>query len=88
MIPPPTHKCTAYCRPDDGVHCFAAMWNKANKPLKAWLTAFRKMGKSNITVVNVRPESDVKLTDIYDPLSGRPATVKPNSFYGYLVWLK
>lgn len=82
------HKCTAYCEPDDGIHCLPNKWHagKTAKDFEPWF--------DNYEVVKVREESDVteKMTDTAWQTALEQKECFPSARYedyvGYLIWLR
>ena len=86
-MPIPKHKCTAYCEPDEEIHCLPNRWfpGKTVADFQFWISIFE--------IIRVREESDVR-PDYYKAIGEQPGfwhkyeAGEPDGFVGYLVWMR
>ncbi len=86
----PAHKCTAYCAPDDGIHCIPEV---TSRPVAFEFYAAR-CEEAGCELLRMEAEADVSAGLLRRAVScdayGEPVKVHAwdDSCYGYLVWVR
>ena len=83
----PKHRCTAYCEPEEGVHCLP------NRGYPGYtLEGFQRTFAGIFDIIKIQEESDVTSKVVYQSMPemdhGLHYEDDDPNFVGYLIWMQ